>query len=150
VIATEVLSQIDLFSGLSDEQLATIARSCEEITRPRGNTFFREGQEAKRLFILLGGEVALHIRLTSRPENITVAVINQPYQVFGWPGVVSPHYYSASALCQADSHVLTLDGQELIYVLEQNPAASFTFMQRIAEVISSRLRSSRVALLKNL
>lgn len=148
MIATEALSQIDLFSGLSNEQLATIAKSCEEITRPKGDTFFREGQKANRLFILLEGEVALQVWLTSRPENITVAVINQPYQVFGWSGIVSPHYYSASAFCQADSHVLVLDGQELIYVLERNPAAGFTFMRRIVEVISSRLRSSRVALVE--
>jgi CRP-like cAMP-binding protein len=119
VITTEALSQIDLFSGLSDEQLATIARSCEEITCPKGKMLFREGQEAKRLFILLGG-------------------------------IISPHNYAASALCQADSHVLTLDGQELIYVLAQNPAASFAFTRRIAEVISGRLRDSRVALLKPL
>jgi CRP-like cAMP-binding protein len=150
VITTEALSQIDLFSGLSDEQLATIARSCEEITCPKGKMLFREGQEAKRLFILLGGEVALQIRLTSRPENITVGVINQPHQVFGSSGIISPHNYAASALCQADSHVLTLDGQELIYVLAQNPAASFAFTRRIAEVISGRLRDSRVALLKPL
>lgn len=145
---TEILSRGDLFTDLSTEQLAAIATYCQEVTCPEGNTLFREGQEATQLFILLKGKVNLQVWLAAQRQNITVEVISQPYQTIGWSGLVTPYYYTATALCLANSRLLALDGQVFLRLLEQDPVTGFVVMRRITKVICDRLRNSRVALLK--
>ncbi len=144
------LSKVDLFTGLEEEQLDAIAALCTKVECAKGKILFREGEEAKYLYILTEGSVTIQVRLSSRPERVSVAVVNQPYHGFGWSGVVAPFHYTASSLCQEDSRLIAIEGQALMKLLEQEPVAGFIVMKRIAEVVSSRLRNSRAALLKTL
>jgi CRP-like cAMP-binding protein len=150
VLSSQILSQIDLFEGVPEAQLTTIAEISKEGTCPRGEMIFREGTKAEQLYILLAGKVAIQVHLTSRPKTITTAIINQPHQCFGWSGIIAPHHYTASALCRTNCRFLAIHGQKLIQALEQDPKSGFVVMRRIAGVISSRLRNSRVVLLKSL
>ncbi len=147
MVTTQMISQCNLFADLSKEQLGNFASLCEEVTCPEGEMVFCEGAWGKRLFLFLEGMVVLQTLLAPGPESITLAVINQPYQVFGWSAVVPPHYYTATAFCHANSRLLALNGKEFLHELEKDPVAGLKIMQRIAEVISVRLRKSRLALL---
>jgi CRP-like cAMP-binding protein len=146
MISTQALSQIDLFAGLSEKLLATIADLCEEVSCAEGEGLFRESEKAKRLYFLLEGRVALQVQLTSRLENMTVTVIDSSGQGIGWSAVISPFYYTASALCQTNCSLVAINGQGLMQVLGQQPAAGSVVWRRIAELISSRLRDSRAAM----
>jgi len=150
MVTIDLLSQIDLFEGLSTAQLETIADLCQEKSCAGGETLFREGEKAGWLYFLLEGEITIYVQLSSRPERLTVTVISEPGQALGWSGIVAPHRYTASAVCETDSRLLALEGQALMDVLKQDPATGFVVIQRIAEVISRRLRNTRVALLKTL
>ena len=146
----QLLSEVDLFEDLPDEQIAAIAEICEEVTHSKGEMIFDEGERAGKLYILMEGRVSIRMRLTTRPQSITVSVLNSAPQSFGWSGVVAPYFYTAFALCEEDCRLLTLPGQKLIEVLRQEPVSGFEVMRRISEVISSRLRNSRMVLLKSL
>jgi CRP-like cAMP-binding protein len=61
-----------------------------------------------------------------------------------------PNYYTASAICQEDSRLLSFDGAAFNRLLEQNPALGLVIMRRIAEVISQRLRTIQGVVLKTL
>jgi CRP/FNR family transcriptional activator FtrB len=150
MISTEMLSQNELFAGFSDERLEAIAGISKEITCNKGEALFGEGERAEYLYILVSGSIAIQVHLTSRPMNVTVAIINQPNQSFGWSGVVSPNHYTATAHCQKDSSLVAIEGSKLMQMLEQDPEIGFIVMRRISEVISSRLRTSRSAFLKTL
>jgi CRP/FNR family cyclic AMP-dependent transcriptional regulator len=130
--------------------MATNAALGEEETFSQGDVIFREGEGADKLHFLLEGEIVLKVKLTSRPESISVSVVNQRFESFGWSGIVPPYHYTASAICEADCKVLTIPGEGFMNVLSENPAAGFIVMQRLTELIASRLRNSRQALLKTL
>lgn len=144
------LSEFALFINLPEELLDKIAAIAEESSYSQGDSIFREGEGADKLHFLLEGEIVLKVKLTSRPEQITVSAVSQPYESFGWSGIVPPYHYTASAICDADCKVLTIPGEALMKLLNENPQAGFTVMQRITEIIASRLRNSRQALLKTL
>ncbi len=150
MVTTETLSRLSLFEGLPQEDLEALTGLCQEVTCHRGEILFREGETAKKMYILLEGVVTIQVQLTSRPESITVGVINQPGQVVGWSGLVAPRHYTATAICQADSRLLSIEGDACMRLLEENPEMGFRIFRQIAEVISSRLRNTRVALLKTL
>ncbi len=147
---TAPLSEFPLFKDLPEELLAKLSTLCQERSFAAGETIFREGKLADQLHFLLEGSLVLKVQLTSRPESITVSAVNRKYESFGWSGLVPPHHYTASAICEQDCRVLTLPGAALMELLKQDSAAGFLVMQRIAEMIASRLHTSRQALLKTL
>jgi CRP-like cAMP-binding protein len=144
------LSEFALFRNLPEELLDKVAALGEEETFSQGDIIFREGEQADKMHFLLGGEIVLKVKLTSRPESISVSVVSQKFESFGWSGIVPPYHYTASAICEANCKILTIPGEKFMKVLSENPAAGFTVMQRLTELIASRLRNSRQALLKTL
>lgn len=150
-MATTVsLAEFPLFWNLPGSLLDQIAHLGEELSFFRGDTIFREGEEADKMHFLLEGEVVLKVKLTSRPESITVSAVSQRFESFGWSGIVPPFHYTASAFCETDCKILTIPGDKLLELLEENPADGFRVMQRLTELVSSRLRNSRQALIKTL
>jgi CRP-like cAMP-binding protein len=150
MVTPQMLSQASLFEGLSEEQLKAVADISDEATCQQGEVLFWEGDLAEWLYILLEGEINIFVQLSSRPERLTVSVLNQPYQTLAWSGLVAPNVYTASALCEADSRLVAINGQALMQVLEGDPVMGFVVFRRIAEMISSRMRNTRFALLKTL
>jgi CRP-like cAMP-binding protein len=144
------LSKFALFRNMPEELLDKVAALSKEESFSQGDVIFREGEQADKLHFLLDGEIVLKVKLTSRPESISVSVVSQRFESFGWSGVVPPYHYTASAICEADCKILTVPGEDFMKVLSENPAAGFIVMQRITELIASRLRNSRQALLKTL
>ena len=145
-----VLSQFGLFQDLPQQLLEEIAVISDEVEMKQGDFVFREGEKADKLHFLLNGSVALRVKLTSRPESLTVSFVSTPYQSFGWSGIVAPNHYTSSAECDEDSKLLITPAHPFIKLLEKYPEAGFKVMQRIAEIIADRLRNSRQALIKTL
>jgi len=144
------LSEFALFRNLPEELLDRVAALAKEEAFSQGEAIFREGEQADSLHFLLEGEIVLKVNLTSRPESITVSAVSQQHEGFGWSGIVPPFHYTASAICETDCKVLTIPGDSFLKLLEENPSAGFIVMQRLTELIASRLRNSRQALLKTL
>lgn len=147
---TAPLSEFPLFRDLPPDLLEKVSAICQEATFSAGETIFREGEEARQLHFLLEGSLTLKVNLTSRPDSVTVSAVSQKYESFGWSGIVPPFHYTASAICEQACLVLLIPGNEFIELLEKNREAGFIVMQRITEIIASRLRNSRQALLKTL
>jgi CRP-like cAMP-binding protein len=147
---TASLADFPLFRNLPEDLLDKIAALGKEISFSQGDTIFREGEGADKLHFLLAGDILLKVKLTSRPESITVSAVSQKFESFGWSGIVPPYYYTASAVCETDCRVLTIPGDSFMELLEENPSAGFAVMRRLTELVSSRLRNSRQALLKTL
>jgi CRP/FNR family cyclic AMP-dependent transcriptional regulator len=150
MITTDVISQFSLFKGLSDSLLKEIAAISKEASAKKGEYIFREGEKADQLHFLVSGNIALRVKLTSKPEHVTVSFVGKPYESFGWSGVVPPYHYTSSAICEEDSQILVVSGEKFMQILEKHPEAGFIVMRRIAEIIADRLRNSRQALLKTL
>jgi CRP-like cAMP-binding protein len=150
VTTTNLLSEFGLFKGLPDSLLKDIAAISEEVSVKNGEFVFHEGEKADKLHFLINGSIALRVKLTSRPESITVSFVSSPYQSFGWSGIVAPNHYTSSAECDEDSTLLIIPAAPFMKLLEENPESGFKVMQRITEIIADRLRNSRQALLKTL
>jgi CRP-like cAMP-binding protein len=150
MINTDTLSQFTLFNGLPESLLMEITAISTEAAYKIGDFVFKEGEKADKLHFLLNGSVALRVKLTSRPDSVTVSFVSTPYQSFGWSGVVAPFHYTSSAECDEDSNLLIIPAGPFMALLEKHPEAGFQVMKRIAEIIADRLRNSRQALLKTM
>lgn len=146
----DVLQRSKLFADLSASHRLRIANLASETTCAAGEMLFQEGDHAEALYILMSGQVHIQVQLGSRPERVTTVVVNQPGKLVGWSGLVSPQPYTATAICQEDSRLLTIKGEALMALLADYPDIGFVVMCNLAELISSRLRNMQQFVLKTL
>ena len=150
MITPELLAEFDLFKDVSKDTLKEFATICETVKVKKDGYVFREGEKADKIHLLVNGSIALRVKLTSRPESVTVSFVNRPHQTFGWSGVVAPNHYTASASCEEDTELIAIPSGKFLQILENHPDAGYKIMLRITAIISDRLRNSRQALLKTL
>ncbi|HBY08959.1 MAG TPA: hypothetical protein DEH22_14710 [Chloroflexi bacterium] len=144
----EVLRNVELFAGASDELLVKVAEIAEEKTFSLGEMVFQEGEKADWVYVLLEGKVRVSIDLTSKPAYITVAMLDQSYLPFGWSGIVAPYRYTSTATCEVATRVFAIPGIKFEEIVNEDPQCGCTVMKKLAELISSRLRNSRMVLLR--
>ena len=147
---TEVLRNVALFEGATEELLKKVADIAEEKTFVLGEMIFEEGEKAEWIYILLEGKVRISIDLTSKPTYITVAMLNDANLAFGWSGIVAPYRYTSTATCEVETRVLAIPGIKFDEILEEEADCSCSVMRKLAELISSRLRNSRMVLLRTM
>lgn len=150
MLTPEMLAEFDLFRDVSRGTLEAVAAVCETVKVKKDDFVFREGETADKLHMLVSGSIALRVKLTSRPDSVTVSFVNRPHQTLGWSGVVTPNHYTASALCEEDSELIAIPSDKFMQILDGHPEDGFKIMLRITTIIADRLRNSRQALLKTL
>ena len=146
----EVLQTVELFDGATEELLNKVADIAEEKSFALGEMIFEEGEKADWVYVLLEGKVRISIDLTSKPAYITVAMISECNWAFGWSGIVSPYRYTATATCEQETRVLAIPGVKFEEILDAEAECGCHVMKKLAELISSRLRNSRMTLLRTM
>lgn len=150
MVDKNLISAIPMFNELSENVIGLIAEKAELKKFEAGEHIFKEGDNANSIHFLVQGTIALQVQIMTRPDHVTVSYIGKSNDCFGWSGLVSPNYYTASAICEDTTEVLEIQGADLLSILEQHPAAGFKVMHRMANLVSDRLRNSRQALIKTL
>lgn len=146
----ETLKSIKILAGLEQEQFDMLLPFSEIVEKKKGEMLFQVGGEAKEVFFLLEGKISINVKLSSRPETVGIVVLQQPGQLVGWSGLIGGSHYTASGLCQEDTKFLSVQGAELMKVLEHNTCAGFEVMREISKVISTRIRNLQSVVLKTI
>ena len=139
------LRKLDIFEGLSDAGLEAVSEHAGTEEYPAGFVIFREGEEAGKLYVLLEGRVAVQFDVARHQE--AVVHTPKPGMAFGWSALVQPCLYTSTARCMQDSKVITIDREGLRDLLEQDCHTGFIIMEKLAQLISARLRDTRIQLI---
>jgi hypothetical protein len=91
------LAGLELFEGLSDEALRTIAALSKEMHFAPGAIIFSPEQSSKWIYLLAEGSVRLTVFSSPLPEPMTIAVLTTPGQAFGFSSVVGQGHHNSSA-----------------------------------------------------
>ena len=138
----EDLKLSSFFKGLNDEYLTKIGALCQEETYRADDVIIKEGEEAKRLYILLEGAMVIQIHLKEH-QDVIVSAVEEEGELFGWSALVEPRCYTASVKCLETSRVLSVPGEELETLFKNDPVMGFTFMKKLASLIDRRLCTTR-------
>jgi CRP/FNR family cyclic AMP-dependent transcriptional regulator len=147
MVSPELLRRYPFFAGLSDEELKSIAMISEE-QKYEANTFiFRERDPAKKLFVLLEGTVDIMVDTDEEGlQHETVSTLS-PGDVFCWSSVVEPYVLTASAFAATPATTIAMDGAGLRAMFELDCHLGYRILQKAAQVISSRLKDTRIQML---
>ncbi len=147
MVSTEILQSFSLFNGLSQAELAGIAKLCRERTYESGSVIFTIGGSATDVYLLKTGKVDIQIEFKIYDCEIMTRVYTVGKgEIFGWSALVPPHRLTASARCQGKGEIITINGKDLMELLEKERGIGYIVMKNLSALISSRLASTTIAL----
>jgi CRP-like cAMP-binding protein len=136
----EHLRASSFFQDLEDDYLSRMVKLFQEETYQAQDVIIKEGEEAKKLYVLVEGTVAIQIRLKPH-QDVVVSTIEKRGELFGWSAVVEPKIYSAAVKSLEKTRVLSVRGEELEKLFRDDPVMGLTFMNKISSLINQRLLS---------
>ena len=148
MVTIEMLKSYSLFDQQDDVMLARIASFAEEKVIDAGAHLFSQGEEAKYLYLVIEGSVVLTMNVGKKGAQTLEEL--EPLgkdRVLGWSSMVKPHVYRMGAYAKQRSRVIAFEGRKLHKLFDENPSFGYYFLQRLTEVIGSRLIGKCVQLM---
>lgn len=123
------LRGIDLFAQIPGDQLVPIAEIAEEVEFAKGQTIFSAGDVGDVLYLILEGEVRVHLGAQTIAELGTG-------QCFGELSILDREPRSASCTATTDVRALALGEPEFAELLWASPELGLALLR----ILASRLR----------
>lgn len=120
------------------ERLAGAARL---VTYAPGAVVFEENGPAQHLHLLTSGRVALESVVPVK--GVTIFKMLDPGEAIGWSWLLPPHRWQFTARAVAPSEIVIIDAAAVRAVAEEQPEFGRELVNRMAEVLMTRLESTR-------
>jgi CRP/FNR family cyclic AMP-dependent transcriptional regulator len=140
----EVLRTLQIFSGLSNDELERVAELCEEKTYVSAEQIFREGEPGNRLFVVIEGEVRISRQIPGAGEE-ALAVLKAG-SMFGEMAVFDRSERSTDAISHGGTRVITISRAEFEMLLDFHRDIAYKVLWSVVRVLSSRLRATNDSL----
>ena len=141
----QALENIPWFLDLKESQLEQLAK----ITRFRqvnaDEEVFHEGDREDFLYIVIEGQVALNTFVPSWGMLRTFTA--EPLDIFGWSSLTPvARQRVSSAQTVGPCRLIAIEGEALKNLCEKDHDIGFVVMRRLANIVASRLLTTRLAL----
>ena len=138
-----LLRDVDLFRDLSEAHLERLAAAARPSTVRRGESIFREGDGANRLYAVLSGIV--DVGRTGRDGRFMRLARLERGEVFGALGQAGSRGGAAVAAIVPETHLVSWDPAELQSLMSADPAFGLAFLRALVARLSGRLQSASEA-----
>ncbi len=133
------LQEMPVFDRLTVPQCLMLAELLQEQKLSPGEQVFAAGEEAHALYLVLEGEIEL-------ARGALVLGRAGPGEFFGERGALEGVPRSAAAVARSQARLLRLDREDLLSLLEEAPALTLGFAQRLSarvRQLEDRLEADR-------
>jgi CRP-like cAMP-binding protein len=145
-VTIDRLRKIDIFEGLSKEELAQLSLACERRTYNAGDTIFKKGDHGTELFVVDNGLVQISIEpIPNRPMVIATRKSNQ---LFSWSAMVPPHRYTATAKALENTSVIVAQGNDLRQICKVHPFICNEIYEKCIRMLDAQLKNTSQALMQ--
>ena len=141
----QILRDVPLFHGLSDDSLELIAGCGSNVHFHEGEVLFREGDPADTFYVIRHGAVALEMFVPARGP-VTIETM-QSGEVLGWSWLFAPYRWQFDARALQDVRATGFDRACLRGKCDDDPQLGYDLMTRFAQVMTERLQWTRIRLL---
>ncbi len=136
------LSLSYVFKGLNDDQLKRIEAIAQELSIEEGQEIFKEGGEAKAIYILKSGAVEL-VTMVENDFELPISILRDPGDIFGAGVLVTPYEYTLTARCFKAGILLKFEKSALQKLMKDDRDLNCVIMSNLAEYYLFRLKESR-------
>jgi CRP-like cAMP-binding protein len=143
----EVIRGHPFFQGLQPRHLQLLAENALVMGYGRGQTIFRDGDPANRLYLVTKGQVALESPLQNKPA-IRIQTLGAG-DVLGWSWLFPPYYWHFDACVLEPTTTVYFYGGRLREHCESDRDLGYELMKRSVEMVINRLQATRRQLLRS-
>jgi CRP-like cAMP-binding protein len=142
--AKEFLRTLDMFNGLSDEELSSVAALCSEASYKVGDIILNLNDPTENFYLIRSGTVQIITNpdiLETKPELADAVMINLGEgQSFGEMGLVDRGARSATVRAGSDTEVYAINCNQFQELCYEDTYLGFLVMRNIAADLSFKLR----------
>lgn len=146
MIAYDDIKRIGFFKDFTEEELKAVQEICDEKSYRAGDIIFVEDTPADNLYVLKSGKISIDIKV-SGGRSLSVLTLSNFADPLGWSALVEPFRFTASGRCVTDSTIIYIDGFRLLELIKKDYRMGFLIMRRIAQLISQRIKDTRLQLI---
>ena len=137
-MATRTVSAFDRLSPNVQARLAGLMRP---VDYRAGAVVLREGIDTPFLGAILGGRIALGLRVPELGDRLTIVTI-EPGELIGWSAVVPPYRATVDAIATEPTHLLAIDAAALREHLAGDCEMAGELLPLVLASVSHRLSAS--------
>ena len=138
----ELLAQIPIFEGLSDDDREALAKRCTEKSFKPGELVFTKGEKGSSMYIVLSGAAQIFLPVEDKSQPPVVLKDVHIGEYFGELSLFDDKPRSASVHAVVETVLLELTRQELAEHLARSKTAALKILGEMAE----RLRETNAML----
>jgi len=145
MIDIDFLNKVQIFQGLSREQLSEVIKYCKGAEFQPGAKLFKQGEDAIYMWIVKEGRVDLRFETadSASAEGHTISSISEA-GAFGWSSFTSPNKYRLSGYCTDEAcKLIKVDREDLRQLFEKDPQIGYVVLTNVAAVIGTRFHEFR-------
>jgi CRP/FNR family cyclic AMP-dependent transcriptional regulator len=132
------LSEIPIFGGLPDEDIAALRKLAQPSERATGEWLFRQGEQADCFYAVLSGGLDILVRTPNGDERLIVHT--GPGTIVGETSVLIGGERSASAQATEPTVLLAFPDEGLRAMLRAESLTAYRIVYRLAQALAHRLR----------
>ena len=136
----DLFERLPLFQDLRPEQMALVRRLFVPCYYSLGTVVFEQGNLTDNLYIVVDGEIGVRYKPEDAPQ-INVAKVGRG-GVVGWSAALGSPSYTSSAVCLCDCLLVRIHSEDLHDLCLTHPETGRIILNRLAAVISERLRNT--------
>jgi CRP-like cAMP-binding protein len=140
IIENETLNQIELFDGLTGDQLRQILPACEEVKMNAGQEVIAAGQNERALYIVLDGTAEVDLE-PARAGERAVAELTAG-NVFGESSFFHASAHSATVRARTNVRLLKLNRLSFDKLLANGDIAALRVAANVAAILAARLQAA--------
>lgn len=141
----QVASEIPLFSGLNEEQLTRLARSCSVTCFKKGDRIFQENEKPRNMYIILDGRVSIQMGALKTRIGIV-----KKGETLGELSLLSFRPHSASAVAETAVEAVSLHFEDLSQLIRLRPDIGVAIYRSLASGLGEKLLRSDLSLIEQL
>ena len=126
----ELLSKVDLFDSLSEEEVRVLLRQNSEVRLEEGETFYAPWEQGGKLFVLKKGRMRLY--RTEGSREFTLEVVDAG-TVFGEMAFTPYRLRESFAMAMEPSVIFAMERAEVERLIEEKPRVGIRMISLLSE-----------------
>lgn len=144
------LMKVQIFAGLSDEDLSSVQRVGEERTVEADQIIFSENSRGEYFYILIEGLIEIVVaNPVKSDEPVSLAKISS-HEIFGEFCLFDDAPRSATARTIVKCRILEFNRKAVLSLFDQKPRIGMIVMKNAGSILCSRLRDTDMGLRNSL
>lgn len=140
VTVLESLEEAELFAGLSEEAIRSLAALAREHRAEAGEVLFRVGEQAEAFMVIRRGRVDLTFPLLVMGETRETRFQSlEAGRTLAWSALVPPYRLTMGARATTDVEMLAFDRHQMEQLFREQPVIGHVVMSNLAGVVAARL-----------